>query len=253
MRTTRSNTMRRLAVIALTAVGLFGSACGGGERADEPPVPNTLTQAEREAGWRLLFDGATTAGWRGYNADSFPAQGWEVRDGSLVTVEGGGGGDIVTEEEFGDFELSLEFKITPGANSGIFFGAIDQPGKPMWASAPEYQILDDSAYVADGTDMTRHLTGQNYDLHASSEKALKPVGEWNVARIVVRRPHVEHWLNGVKMVEYELGSPEWEALVAASKFSVYPEYGRATSGHIGLQDHGTEVSFRNIKLRPLGP
>jgi hypothetical protein len=250
MHTRRRNTMQRLAAVALTSVVLFGYACGG-ETTERAAAPNTLTQAERAAGWQLLFDGATTAGWRGYNADSFPAQGWEIRDGSLVTVEGGG--DIVTEEEFGDFELTLEFKTTPGANSGIFYGAIDQPGKPMWASAPEYQILDDSAYVADGTDMTKHLTGQNYDLHASSEKALQPVGEWNVARIAVRRPHVEHWLNGVKMVEYELESPEWEALVAASKFSVYPEYGRAASGHIGLQDHGTEVWFRNIKLRPLEP
>ena len=247
------NTMHRLAAVALASVALVGYACSGGETADETPAPNTLSQAERDAGWRLLFDGETTAGWRGYNADSFPAQGWEVRDGSLATVEGGGGGDIVTEGEFADFELSLEFKVSPGANSGIFFGAIDQPGKPMWSSAPEYQILDDSAYAADGTDMSRHLTAQNYDLHALSEKALKPVGEWNVARIVVRRPHVEHWLNGVKMVEYELESPEWEELVAASKFAVYPEYGRVTSGHIGLQDHGTEVWFRNIKLRPLEP
>ena len=251
MRTRRRNTMQRLAALALTSVALLGYGCAGGETADEPPAPNTLTQTEREAGWRLLFDGATTAGWRGYNAAAFPAQGWEVRDGSLVVVADGGGGDIVTEGTFANFELSLEFKVTPGANSGIFYGAIDQPGKPMWNSAPEYQILDDAAYLDGEEDMATHLTAHNYDLHASSQTAVKPTGEWNVAKIVVRRPHVEHWLNGVKMVEYELESPAWEELVAASKFGVYPEYGRATSGHIGLQDHGYEVWFRNIKLRPL--
>jgi len=249
---TKHNTMRWRAAVALTSAALLGYACGG-EAADEQPAPNTLTQAEQEAGWQLLFDGETTAGWRGYNADSFPARGWDVRDGSLVVVADGGGGDIVTEDEFTDFELSLEFMVTPGANSGIFFGAIDQPDKPMWNSAPEYQILDDSAYLADDADMATHLTAHNYDLHTSSETAMKPAGEWNVARIVVHQPHVEHWLNGVRMVEYELGSPEWESLVAASKFGAYPEYGRATSGHIGLQDHGYEVRFRNIKLRPLEP
>ena len=241
------------ALTVLTSVGLLGYGCGGGERADEPPAPNTLTAAEREAGWQLLFDGETTAGWRGYNADSFPAQGWEVRDGSLVVVAGGGGGDIVTNDEFSNFELSLEFKVTPGANSGIFFGAIDQPEKPMWNSAPEYQILDDAAYLGGEEDLATHLTADNYDLHSASQAAVKPVGEWNVAKIVVHRPHVEHWLNGVKMVEYELGSPEWEALVAASKFGAYPEYGRATSGHIGLQDHGNEVWFRNVKIRRMEP
>ena len=252
MHTKRHNTMWWLAAVALASAALVGYACGG-EAADEQTAPNTLTQAQRDAGWRLLFDGATTTGWRGYNADSFPAQGWEVRDGSLVVVADGGGGDIVTEDEFTAFELSLEFKVTAGANSGIFYGAIDQPGKPMWNSAPEYQILDDAAYLGGEEDMATHLTADNYDLHRSSQTAVKPTGEWNVAKIVVRRPHVEHLLNGVKMVEYELGSPEWESLVAASKFGAYPEYGRATSGHIGLQDHGYEVWFRNIKLRPLKP
>jgi hypothetical protein len=253
MHTTLRSSTYRFAALALTSMALFGYGCGGGETADEPPAPNTLTAAERETGWQLLFDGETTAGWRGYNAEAFPAQGWEVRDGNLVVVEGGGGGDIVTEDQFTDFELSLEFKVTPGANSGIFFGAIDQPGKPMWNSAPEYQILDDAAYLEDDADMSTHLTAHNYDLHSSSETAVKPTGEWNVAKIVVHRPHVEHWLNGIKMVEYELGSAAWEELVAASKFGVYPEYGRVTPGHIGLQDHGNELWFRNIKIRPLEP
>lgn len=129
---------------------------------------------------------------------------------------------------------------------------IEREGAAIWHNAPEFQVLDDQAYIdMDTMDMHTHLTGDNYDLHSSEVRAAKPLGEWNQVRILVDGAHVEHWLNGQKTVEYELWSPEWEALVAKSKFSGYPEYGRATRGHIGIQDHGHEVRYRNIKIRPL--
>ena len=247
----------RPVALAVTSLCVLLAACSTGDNAGEagPPPHNTLTAAEREGGWHLLFDGETTDGWRGYNAEHFPDRGWEVRDGSLIvmksgTEEEGLGGDIVTTESFGSFELTIDFRVTPVANSGILYRVIEQPDSGMWQNAPEFQVLDDSAYVAMGTmDMHTHLTGDNYDLHASHVKASAPIGEWNTARIVVDGNHVEHWLNGQMTVEYELLSAEWEALVAKSKFGIYEQYGRAPSGPIGIQDHGHEVWYRNIKIR----
>ena len=226
---------------------LLGCACAGEH------LPNTLSAAETEAGWQLLFDGASSAGWRGYNMEEFPAEAWEVRDGNLVTLaqDGGGGGvDLVTEERFDNFELSLEFRLTSVGNSGILYRVMEQEGEPIWANAPEYQVLDDSAHIAmDNFDPRTHSTGDNYDLHAAPEHPANPIGEWNRARIIVNGNHVEHWLNGVMTVEYEIESPEWEVLVAESKFADYPNYGRTTHGHVGLQGYGRLVWYRNIKLR----
>lgn len=237
---------------------LFGLAIASCGRDVPAPPPNTLSPGEQQEGWSLLFDGRTTTGWRGYGRDAFPEQGWGVEDGMLVVHpsedgEAGPGGDIVTETTFDDFELSLEFRITDGANSGVFYRVVEQDGHELWQVAPEYQILDDTTYIEMGTmEMRTHLTGDNYDLHASPVTAIRPVGEWNTARIVARGPHVEHWLNGVMTVEYELWSPEWQALVAASKFAEYPVYGAARAGRIGLQDHGSRVEYRNIRIRPIG-
>ncbi len=228
------------------------------------PPPNTLTEAERTAGWRLLFDGETSAGWRGYNLDAFPDTGWAVIDGALVVGATATdpdvpiGGDIVTTEPFADFDLKFEFMLSEVANSGVLYRVIEEPGAAIWHNAPEYQVLDDPAYIAaseaPGTmDMNTHLTGDNYDLHSAGEKTLHGPGQWNTARIRVANNHVEHWLNGTKTVEYVLGSPEWEQLVAASKFAPFPGYGRAPSGPIGLQDHGRNVFYRNIKILPLEP
>ena len=224
------------------------------------PPPNTLTEAERAAGWRLLFDGETAAGWRGYNLDAFPDTGWAVIDGTLVVGATATdpdvpiGGDIVTTESFTDFDLRFEFMLSDVANSGVLYRVIEEPGAAIWHNAPEYQVLDDTAYIEMGTmDMNTHLTGDNYDLHAAGEKTLHGPGQWNTARIRVANNHVEHWLNGTKTVEYQLGSPEWEALVAASKFAPFPQYGRAASGPIGLQDHGRNVYYRSIKILPLEP
>jgi len=238
---------------------LTATACSEVEEQVEPALHNTLTAAEQAAGWRLLFDGQTTNGWRSYNGASFPEVGWDVADGNLIVLasdgeEEGNGGDIITEEMFDNFELSIEFLLSPVANSGILYRAVESEGEPIWHNAPEYQVLDDTAYIEmDTMDMFKHLTGDNYDLHASVETASNPLGEWNHARIIVNGAHVEHWLNGVQTVAYELWTEEWEELVRGSKFAEYPGYGRATSGHIGLQDHGHTLRYRNIKLRPIEP
>ena len=250
-----SKLMNVVRLVMLASVAVSAWSCSGSAAADMQTAHNTLSAAEVEEGWQLLFDGETTSGWRGYNRESFPERGWEVLNGDLVILPRGSnerpwGGDIVTEEVFDNFELSLEFNVTDAANSGIFYRVVEVPGEAIWHFAPEYQLLDNAGYVARGvSDTLTHMAGDNYDLHASSGGAVKPAGEWNLARIVVDRAHVEHWLNGVKMVEYELWSPDWEQRVRESKFGDYPEYGRATMGKIALQDHGNEVRFRNIKIR----
>jgi hypothetical protein len=149
---------------------------------------------------------------------------------------------------------SFDFKLSPVANSGVFYLVSEAEGHEIWHHAPEYQVLDDDAYLAMpdlDMPMEKHLTGENYDLHGSESRPLAPIGEWNSGRIVVDGARVEHWLNGEKMVEYELWSPEWEALVAGSKFAPYGNYGRVTPAPIGLQDHGRMVWYRNIKIRTL--
>ena len=204
-----------------------------------------LTDEERADGWKLLFDGKTTKGWRGYGKDSFPA-GWVVKDDCLVRV--GPGGDIVTVDEYDDFELKVDWRICAAGNSGIFF-RVDESVGWAWETGPEMQVLDNTEHY-DGKN-PKTSAGSNYALHAPVRDVTKPVGLFNQARIVARGSHVEHWLNGVKVVEYELGSPEWEALVAGSKFAQWPKYGRMRKGHIVLQDHGDQVWYRNIKIRPL--
>jgi hypothetical protein len=212
-----------------------------------PPLEapqNILTDEERQAGWRLLFDGQTPSGWRGFNKDSFPERGWQVSDGCLVRV--GPGGDITTDEKFADFELQLEWRISPGGNSGIFFRSAEGFRWP-WETGPEMQVLDNAEH-ADGQN-PKTSAGSNYALHAPVRDVTRPVGFFNQVRLIAKGPHVEHWLNGVKIVEYELESPEWAKLVAESKFKSLPNYGRLASGHIVLQDHGDKVWYRNIKIR----
>jgi hypothetical protein len=206
---------------------------------------NFLTDEERQAGWRLLFDGQTTKGWHGYKKEAFP-DGWKVEDGCLVRV--GPAGDIATDDEFQDFELSLEWRISAGGNSGIMYRVTEDHDYP-WQTGPEYQVLDNSEHADGKNPLTS--AASCYALYAPSKDATVPVGFFNQARIVVRGKHVEHWLNGVKVVEYELGSPEWEKLVAASKFGKMPDYGRRPKGKIDLQDHGDKVWYRNIKIREM--
>jgi hypothetical protein len=218
--------------------------------ADEP---NTLTDGEKRAGWKLLFDGKTTDGWRGYQMDTMPP-GWSVIDGALVRVKGGAGGkgagggdDILTIEEFDDFELQLEWKVVSAGNSGVLYHVSEEP-ITAWHYAPEVQILDNTAHP--NRDRRQHA-GACYDLYAPTKDMTKPVGEWNHLRLLVNGPHVEHWLNGEKIVEYELWSDDWNRRVAASKFKDKPKFGTIKKGPIALQDHSDRVQFRNIKIRPL--
>jgi hypothetical protein len=206
---------------------------------------NTLTAAERAAGWRLLFDGRTTAGWRGWKMDSMPS-GWQVVDGTLKRVKPAA--DIITTEKFANFELSLEWNLAKNGNSGIFYRASEDDDAIYW-SAPELQVLDDAGHPDGQSRLT--AAGADYGLYPSPAGVVRPAGQWNQVRLVVNGKHVEHWLNGVKVVEYELGSPDWEAKVKASKFAPHTHYGRNAEGYIGLQEHEYPVAFRNIKIRAL--
>jgi hypothetical protein len=209
-------------------------------------APNTLTTAERQAGWRLLFDGRTTNGWKGYRSATVPS-GWRVVNGELAKDDATE--DILTAEQFGDFELSLDWKIGKGGNAGLFYRGTEEYERIYW-SAPEYQLLDDP----NARDGASRLTsaGAAYGLYPAPEGALKPAGEWNTTRIVARGSHVEHWLNGTKLLEYELGGPDWTAKVKASKFNDWPNYGKARRGHIGIQgDHNGTLALRNVKIREL--
>jgi hypothetical protein len=224
------------------------SACAHGYSTSPAPTPaalNTLTAAEQAAGWKLLFDGTTTNGWRGYKLDSMPG-GWQVVDGALTRVAAGG--DIVTRDQYANFELELDWNISPGGNSGILYRGSEEEDAIYW-SAPEMQVLDDARHPDGHSRLT--AAGSDYGLYPSPAGVVKPAGEWNHVRIVVNGNHVEHWLNGVKVVEYELGSADWTAKVAASKFAPHPHYGRNTTGYISLQDHGDRVAYRNIKIRVL--
>jgi hypothetical protein len=204
--------------------------------------------AQTSSQWISLFDGKNTGAWRGYLKSELPAS-WQVADGAL-TVVGTNGEDIITRDQFDSFELELEWMIQKGGNSGIFFHVQEDPKfKHVWESAPEYQVLDNQAHQ-DAKD-ARTSAGSNYALHAPARDVTKQPGEWNRARIIVNGSHVEHWLNGEKLLEYELWSDDWKGRVAASKFKSMPAYGLAKSGHIALQgDHGW-VAYRNIRIRKL--
>lgn len=206
---------------------------------------NTLSARERAAGWRLLFDGQSTAGWGRFKKDS-AITGWRAEDGALVRV--GPGGDIVTDEQFANFELTLEWNVASGGNSGIFFRVTDA-GNYVFETGPEMQVLDDAGHADGQSRLT--AAGADFALHAAPAGVVKPAGEWNQVRMVVNGPHVEHWLNGQKVVEYDLWTPEWKALVQASKFKGYGGFGRALTGRIALQDHGDRVAYRDIKIRVL--
>ncbi len=230
---------------AFFAASLFAFASCLPAQTGTPDVVNSLTARERREGWTLLFDGATTRGWRGYRKPDMPA-GWQVLDGALTRVAPAG--DIITERDFKDFELVLEWKVAPGGNSGIFF-RVTEEGEEAYHTGPEMQILDDAAHPDGRSRLT--AAGAAYGLYPAPAGIVKPAGEWNQVRLVVRGPMVEQWLNGVKVVAYELLSPEWQRKVAASKFSEWSGYGRARRGYIALQDHGDGVAFRGIKIREL--
>lgn len=244
--------MRRILPVLCLAVLLVG--CGRSDATQSqqeaatstPETVNTLTAEERAAGWQLLFDGETTDGWHNYNADTLGAK-WTVEDGTL-TLTGRGGGDIVTDAAFSDFEFVMEWKISACGNNGLFFRA-EEGHQRIWTVSPEYQLLDNTC--ADDNENPTHRAGANYDIYAPSEDATKPAGEWNETRLVVDGAQVQHYLNGVKVVEYEFWTNEWRQDVENSKFAPFEDYGMSKSGSIGLQDHGDQVWFRNIKIRPI--
>jgi hypothetical protein len=220
----------------------------------DPPL-NQLTADEKKQGWRLLFDGRTTAGWRGFKMSDFPAQRWEVKDGALHlrptgTGDSHGAGDIVTTDTFSDFDLRWEWRISPGGNSGVKYFVTEEREGPI---AHEYQVLDDARHP-DAKVGPHRQTAAFYDvLPPAADKPLRPVGEWNLSRVVVSGNHVEHWLNGAKVLAYDLGSPATKAAIAKSKFKDVAGFGTKIRGHILLQDHGDEVSYRNIRILARAP
>jgi len=229
---------------------------------------NQLTAAEAEDGWALLFDGETFEGWRGLGREGVPDAHWVVEDGSIHKVASGDvrtaadgqpleGGDIMTTGTYASFELMLEWRVAPGANSGIKYNvseAMSMAAEPRHAALGfEYQILDDDLHAdaANGPDRT---AGAMYDLVGpSAAKQLRPVGEFNAARLIFDGGHGEHWLNGAKVVEFDLDSEEFAALLAASKYAPIAGFAEPRAGHIVLQDHGDDVWFRSIKIRELSP
>lgn len=220
-------------------------------------IPNTISDYEKKQGWTLLFNGVNTEGWRGAYKEKFPEKGWEVKNGVLSVLPAEGkestnGGDIVTLGEFDNFELTFDFKITEGANSGVKYYVTEKENNQGSAIGLEFQILDDQRHpdAKMGRDGNRTLASL-YDLIPAGAKRPNAVGEWNTGKIVSVNNHVEHWLNGFKVVEYERGSKEFKDLVAISKYKIWPNFGEAPKGRILLQDHGNAVSFRNIKIKSL--
>lgn len=245
----RATTLVALLVIGLMSVSLVNrlTAADDGIQKVEPKTKlggpaNQLTDQEKKEGWKLLFDGKSTKGWRNYKKDSVNP-GWQVVDGTLTRADRGAG-DIITDDEFDAFELSLEYRIAPGGNSGIMYHVAETENTP-WMTGPEVQVLDNEK----GHDPQR--AGWLYQLYKPTVDATRPAGEWNQIRIVITPEKCEHYMNGVKYVEYVKGSDDWNERVAKSKFGKMPNFGKPTKGHIALQDHGNEVSYRNIKIRDL--
>jgi hypothetical protein len=253
-------TMKKLILPALCCLGSLAML-----HAQNAPL-NTLSDAEKRAGWKLLFDGRTLSGWRSYRGSARPGQSWTVEDDCLKNPKGTGrpetgGGEILTLDEFTDFDFRFEWRIAPGGNSGVIYFVKERqnaPGPKMFhgddGTGPvghEYQLLDDDLHP-DGKNDPSHRAGALYALIApNAAKRLKPVGEFNQSRILVQGRHVEHWLNGAEILEYELGSPAFLQLVARSKYRDLPGFGTKFKTRIQLQDHGDEIWFRNMKIRPL--
>jgi hypothetical protein len=209
--------------------------------------PNTLSPQEKEDGWKLLFNGENLEGWRKINSQDGPGPGWKVENGILMKVSGARGGDIITTDKFTDYELSWEWNLAPKGNNGIKYMVVETRSAP----GPEYQMLDDHGHH-DAKNGPKRQNAALYDiLPPAEDKPNKPPGEWNLSRIIVKGDHVEHWLNGAKVLQYTLGSPELIKAISASKFAKQKDFGMKTEGHIMITDHQDQCSFRNIKIRPL--
>lgn len=220
---------------------------------------NTLTAQEKAEGWKLLFDGKQIKGWHSYGK-KVAGKSWIVDDDAIVLdahKDANGkwsapdGGDLTTDDEYENFELDLEWKISDCGNSGIIYDAVEAPqyGHP-WETGPEMQVLDNSCHP--DAKYPKHRAGDLYDLIAATPETVKPAGEWNAVRLIKHDGHVEHWLNGVKVVEYQMSTDSWREMIAHSKFKNYPDFGKASKGRICLQDHDNDrVWYRNIKIKKL--
>lgn len=256
--------MKRFLTLGSIAVILtvIAFSCKKSEQKEETmaetstPQVNALSDDEKAAGWELLFNGTDLNGWKRYNHDTIGPL-WSVKDGMIVcdgTGLGEGsanGGSLMTIKQYGNFELSAEWKVSPGGNSGIIYHVIEKPEyKHDYESGPEYQILDDAGWKDPLTDAQK--AGSNYDMFAApANKKLNPTMEWNSARIVYNNGHVEHWLNGEKTAEFEENSPDFQERYRKSKWVDYPGWNKSKVGSISLQDHGAPVYFRNIKIKAL--
>jgi len=218
---------------------------------------NTLTAEQQAEGWQLLFDGETLTGWKRFNRDTIGPL-WSVQDGTILCDgsglgEGSGkmGGSLMTTKQFGNFELVLDFKLSPGGNSGVLYHVVEDPKyKYDYETGPEFQLLDDGGWKGELGDAQK--AGSYYDVYpASADKKLNPAGEWNTARIIYNNGHVEHWLNGQKVVEFDESSEDFATRVSKSKWTEYPDWNKSKTGAIALQDHGAPVHFRNIRIREL--
>jgi hypothetical protein len=254
--------MRTGVICWLVSGALVGSVAGGqGERPAKQAVispcaaANRLTDTERAAGWELLFDGKSMKGWHGYNGQS--TESWRVEDCALRTVGTTGNygsdlrADLVRDGQYGNFEISIDWKASKGGNSGLMYGVVeDKKYKAAWETGPEYQFIDDLGFPEKLEEWQK--AGADYAMHLpNDQKRLKPVGEWNNTRILVSGTHVEHWLNGKKILEFERWNDDWKKLRDSGKWKEAPDYGLAKTGKVVLQDHGSVFWFRNIKVRPL--
>lgn len=246
--------MKRILLVLMIFTASFYSKSS---QAQESTALNTLSPQEQNEGVILLFDGKNTDQWRGYNKTDFP-KGWNIEDNALHCIgsgkgEAGQGGDIILKEKYKNFELTLEWKISEGGNSGIFYLAQEIPGEPIWKSAPEMQVLDNIKHpdAKLGVDGNRQA-GSLYDLIPAKPQNAKPVGEWNTVKILVYKGTVVHYMNGEKVLEYHLWTDDWNKMCVNSKFKDYKWFvDTATEGYIGLQDHGDDVWYRNIKIKKL--
>lgn len=253
----RSSVKQLLHSIWMLQLMVFVFGCSPQERHEEIQEE---TPSGKEQEWKMLFDGKTTAGWRGINLETFPTEGWEVSDGMLIVKavdgkESGNGGDIITMEQYGEFVLEWEWRmLTKGGNSGVkYFVKEGLAENRKYGVGLEYQILDDEnfSWMKDGRMKPGdyRTLGALYEIYPAKNTSPKPLGEWNRSRIVSQGKHVEHWLNGVLILEFERGSDDFKKRVAESKFASFENFGEADEGHILIQDHGSEMAFRNIKIK----
>jgi len=219
----------------------------------EMMAQNTLTAQEKKEGWQLLFDGKTTDGWKNFNSTDKIGAAWKVDDGALTldtSDKNVKGGDLLTKDEFENYEFTYDWKIAKCGNSGVIFNVVEDPKyKYVWHTGPEMQVLDNECHP--DAKIIKHRAGDLYDLISCSTETVKPAGEWNQASIVSVKGHYAFFLNGEKIVEFDMHMPAWDELVKGSKFKDKPDFGKATKGHIALQDHGDQVWFRNLKIKKL--